>query len=313
MQIFHHVDALPAAARGAVVAIGNFDGVHRGHQAVIGKTRRLAASAGLATAVMAFEPHPRSVFRPDDPPFRLTPFRVRTRLLQEAGIDLHFVLRFDADFALTTADAFVRDILVGALGVRHVVVGADFCYGNRRQGSVDTLRAAARAFGFGVTVLTKVGDEHGGAYASTGVRDCLVQGDMGAAAELLGRPWEIEGRVIHGDKRGRTLGFPTANLPLGEYLRPAFGVYAVECAIDDAPWHGGVANIGVRPMYRASEPLLEAHLFDFDDDLYGRHLRVRLTDRLRGEAAFDGPEALVAQMTRDSEAARASLARTAAD
>ncbi len=313
MQIFHHVDALPAEARGAVVAIGNFDGVHRGHQAVIRTTRRIAAEAGCPAGVMAFEPHPRSVFRPSEQPFRLTPFRVRARLLQEAGVDLHYVLRFDEEFAQTAAEAFVQDILVGAMGVRHVVVGADFCYGHKRRGNAETLRAASGDGGFGVSVLTKVGDEHGGAYASTAVRDRLIEGDMRRAARLLGRPWEIEGRVVHGDKRGRTLGFPTANLPLGDYLRPAFGVYAVQCAIDEAPdpaWLDGVANIGVRPMYAAAEPLLEAHLFDFDGDLYGRHLRVRLTDRLRGEAAFDGPEALIAQMTRDSQAARAALART---
>ena len=313
MQIFHHVDALPAEARGAVVAIGNFDGVHRGHQAVVRTARRVAAEAGLATAVMAFEPHPRSVFRPADPPFRLTPFRVRARLLQEAGVDLHYVLRFDTDFAQTSAEAFVDDILVGALGVRHVVVGADFCYGHQRRGNASTLQAAADVHGFGVSVLTKVGDEHGGAYASTSVRDCLIKGDMRRAARLLGRSWEIEGRVVHGDKRGRALGYPTANLPLGDYLRPAFGVYAVQCAVDDAPdpaWLDGVANVGVRPMYEAAEPLLEAHIFDFDGDLYGRHLRVRLTARLRGEAAFDGPEALVAQMTRDSQAAREALDRT---
>ena len=318
MQIFHHVDALPAEARGAVVAIGNFDGVHRGHQAVIRTTRRIAAEAGRPAAVMAFEPHPRSVFQPSDPPFRLTPFRVRARLLQEAGVDLHYVLRFDTGFSRTSAEAFVDDILVGSMAVRHVVVGADFCYGHKRGGSSATLREAGQVHGFGVSVLTKVGDEHGGAYASTSVRDQLIAGDMRRAARLLGRPWEIEGRVVHGDKRGRTLGYPTANLPLGDYLRPAFGVYAVQCAIDegavdtipDPVWRDGVANIGVRPMYEAAEPLLEAHIFDFDEDLYGRHLRVRLTARLRGEVAFDGPEALVAQMDRDSRAAREALART---
>ena len=312
MQIFHHVDALPAEARGAVVAIGNFDGVHRGHQAVIRTTRRIAAEAGRPAGVMAFEPHPRSVFRPSDPPFRLTPFRVRARLLQEAGVDLHYVLRFDAGFARTAAEAFVHEILVGAMAVRHVVVGADFCYGHQRRGNVATLRAAADELGFGMTVLTKVGDEHGGAYASTSVRDRLIEGDMRRATRLLGRPWEIEGRVAHGDKRGRTLGYPTANLPLGDYLRPAFGVYAVQCALDEVPdpvWRNGVANIGVRPMYEAADPLLEAHIFDFDEDLYGRHLRVRLNVRLRGEAAFEGPEALVAQMDRDSRAAREALSQ----
>jgi riboflavin kinase/FMN adenylyltransferase len=312
MQIFRHTENLPAAVRGAVVAIGNFDGVHRGHQTVVAAARAEARRLGVPLCVLSFEPHPRSLFRPDDPPFRLTPFRIKARLLEALGVDLHVVLHFDRAFAARSAEDFIETILVGALGARHVVVGYDFCFGHRRAGTPETLTAFGRRLGFGVTIVTQASDETGGLYSSSRARELLAEGDTRGAAEILGRPWEIEGRVEHGDKRGRQLGFPTANVELGDFLRPAYGIYAVRCAVDgEGPlaWHDGVANLGIRPMWRTEAPLLEAYLFDFSGDLYHRHLRVQLVEWLRGEEKFDSLEALVAQIDRDCEAARRALAR----
>lgn len=313
MHLVHHLDGLPEALRGSVVAIGNFDGVHLGHQQVIAAAKAKAAGLGAPTAVLSFEPHPRQLFQPDLPPFRLTPFRIRARLIEALGIDLHAVMTFDRAFAAQTAEAFIERILVAGFGARHVVIGFDFCFGKDRQGNAATLSGYGERYGFGVTVVTQASDERGGAYSSTRIREHLAAGRMRDAADLLGRAWEIEGRVQHGDKRGRHLGYPTANVELADYLRPAFGIYAVEAAVDrgDADaltWHGGVANLGIRPMFETPTPLLEVHLFDFADDLYGRHLRVRLIEHLRGEAKFDGVDALVAQMDRDTAAARAVLA-----
>ena len=311
MQIFRHHSELPAVLRGAVVAVGNFDGVHRGHQIVLAEAGAVARSTGKPLAVLSFEPHPRSVFRPDDPPFRLTPFRIKARLLEALGVDLHVVLHFDLEFSRRSADWFVEQVLIDGLGASHVTIGYDFCFGHRRQGDAEALLAYGRGHGFGVTVVTQASDESGGTYSSSGVRALLRDGRPREAAEVLGRPWEVEGRVETGDRRGRDLGYPTANLPLGDYLRPAFGVYAVRAAVDeggDPHWHDGVANLGIRPMYQLREPLMEAHLFDFSGDLYGRHLRVQLVERLRPEMKFDGAEALIVQMDRDSEQARKALA-----
>ncbi|NBC94885.1 MAG: bifunctional riboflavin kinase/FAD synthetase [Deinococcus-Thermus bacterium] len=311
MQLFRHWD-LPAACKGGVVAIGNFDGVHRGHQMVIREAAAVAKELAAPLAVLSFEPHPRSVFRPDDPPFRLTPFRIRARQLEALGIDIHVCLHFDLDFARRSADWFAETVLAEGMGARHVAIGYDFCFGHNRQGNAETLLGYGRRHGFGVTVVTQASDESGGVYSSSRIRQLLGEGKPREAAALLGRPWEIEGRVEHGDKRGRTLDFPTANVMLGDYLRPAYGVYAVRAAVDegrDAPvWRDGVANLGIRPMWQTDEPVLETFLFDFSGDLYGRHLRVQLVEFLRGERHFDGVEALVAQMRQDTEAARAALA-----
>ena len=311
MHVFRHYDDLPAEAQGAAVAIGNFDGVHRGHRLVLAEATAAAEPIGAPLAVLTFEPHPRSFFRPDDPPFRLTPFRIRARLLADMGVAVLVVLPFDEAFSLRPADRFVGDVLVAGLRARHVVVGYDFCFGHKRQGNAETLIAAGRKLGFGVTVVTKATDEVGGTYSSSSIRDLLRQGRPHHAAGLLGRPWEIEGRVLHGDRRGRGLGYPTANIDLDDYLRPAMGVYAVRAALDTgaAPtWHDGVANIGFRPMFATRRPLLEVHLFDFDGDLYGRHMRVQLIDYLRPEARFATLDELVRQMDRDSAQARAALA-----
>ena len=311
MQIFRHHSELPDALRGSVVAVGNFDGVHRGHQIVIADAQAVARSSGAPLAVLSFEPHPRSVFRPDDPPFRLTPFRIKARLLEALGVDLHMVLHFDMEFSRHSADWFVEEVLLAGLGASHVAIGYDFCFGHKRQGNAEALLSYGRRHGFGVTVVTQASDESGGTYSSSAAREHLQEGRIREAAEILGRPWEIEGRVEAGDRRGREFGYPTANLTLGDYLRPAYGVYAVRAAIDegaDLDWRDGVANVGVRPMYAVPEPLMEAHLFDFDGDLYGRHLRVQLVERLRPEMKFDAIDDLIAQMDRDSADARRVLA-----
>ncbi|MBP2228120.1 riboflavin kinase/FMN adenylyltransferase [Azospirillum agricola] len=311
MRLYRHTTDLPAGERGAVVALGNFDGVHRGHQTVIGTAQRLAAELGAPSAVLTFEPHPRSVFRPDDPPFRLTPFRVKARHIEALGVDQLIVCHFDDGLLHKTAEAFVEEVLVAGLGVRHVVCGYDFLFGHRRGGTPAFLLEAGRARGFGTTEVGPVSDPEGGVYSSTRVRDALVAGRVAEATHVLGSPWEIEGRVAHGDKRGRTIGFPTANIELDEYLRPAFGVYAVRAGIDQGPatvWHQGVANLGARPTVGGTVERLEAHLFDMDADLYGQHLRVQLIDFLRPERKFASFDALKEQIRCDAAAARALLA-----
>jgi riboflavin kinase/FMN adenylyltransferase len=295
------------------MAVGNFDGVHLGHRRVIETAGAVARARDKPWSVLTFEPHPREVFRPNDPPFRLTPFRAKSRLIEELGVELLVTLHFDPAFAARSAEAFVRDVLVGGIGVDHVVVGHDFVFGHGRGGDVALLRAMGAELGYGVTVVDPVGRGDSVIYSSTSVRVALDRGDPREAAALLGRPWELEGRVDQGDQRGRTLGFPTANLALGSYLRPALGVYAVRALIeegDGAGWYDGVANLGNRPTVGGADVRLETHLFDFAGDLYGRHLRVALIDRIRPEQRFDGLDALKAQIARDCEQARTILART---
>lgn len=309
MRIFRH-DTVAAAERGAVVAIGNFDGVHLGHQAVIGEAGRIARAGGLPHAVLTFEPHPRRVFRPGDPPFRLTPFRAKARHLEALGVDLLFTLHFDLAFAQRSAADFIESVLVRNLGVRHAVVGYDFVFGHRRGGTPALLQARGAKLGFGVTVVGPIAAPGGAVYSSTRIRELLGTGKPREAAALLGRFWEIEGRVERGDARGRAIGFPTANLMLDDYLRPAAGVYAVRVGIEEdrrTQWHDGVANLGQRPTFGGSDLRLEAHLFDFDRDLYGRHLRIALIEHLRPERKFPGIDALKAQIAADAAQARALL------
>ncbi len=294
--------------------MGNFDGLHRGHAVLLGQTRELALAGRRPTGVLTFEPHPRKVFFPRTEPFRLTPFRVKERELARLGIDLLFVQHFDLAFAAKSAEDFVAEIIVGAIGASHVVVGWDCTFGKARRGTPDMLRAAGLQHGFGVTVLEPVRGEGEMVYSSTHIRELLKAGKPREAAALLGRFWEIDGRVATGDKRGRTIGFPTANLSLDDYLHPAFGVYAVRVSGDgiDDPLSGrsvdGVANIGLRPTVGTLAPRLEAHLFDIDMDLYGRHLRVALVDFIRPEQKFSSLEALKAQIAEDAARARSILA-----
>lgn len=311
MRVFRHYDALPSTLRGGAVALGNFDGLHRGHQALIEETCRKARAAGTSASILTFEPHPRQLFRPKDPPFRLSSLRTKLHLLEEAGLDAAVVLHFDWDLAKMPAERFIDEVVAGGLNPRDVIVGGDFRFGHRRMGDVAMLQARGRDHGFTVKEFPPVRDENGDIISSSRVRDALRAGKPPQASALLGRDWEMEGRIVHGDKRGRELGYPTANLRVSNFLRPAYGVYAVRAGIDygsDTVWLHGVANYGIRPMYEVPEPLLEVFLFDFDEDIYGRHLRVQMVSFLRGEMKFDGIEALIAQMDQDSASARTILA-----
>ncbi len=312
MRLIRHCGELTREHRGCAVALGNFDGVHLGHQAVIRAAGAVARAQNLPFAVMTFEPHPRAFFAPHQEPFRLTPFRVKARLIEAMGVDLCFMQHFDQAFASQTAGEFVEDLLLGCLNVRHVVTGHDYVFGRGRQGTTEFLQAEGAAKGFGVTIVPAALCADGEPYSSTRVRECLLGSKPDHAARLLGHYWEVEGRVEHGDARGRQLGFPTANLRLGEYQRPDTGVYAVRAGIDaggGTRWLNGVANFGRRPTFDKTDELFEVHLLDAKEDLYGRHLRVALIEHLRPERKFDGLDALRAQIAADVAQARACLAR----
>jgi riboflavin kinase/FMN adenylyltransferase len=310
MRLFRHA-SVTGADRGAVLAIGNFDGVHLGHQTVLAEARARARAAGARFAVLTFEPHPRSVFQPGAAPFRLTPFRDKVRLMAGLGVELLIAHRFDLGFARKSAEDFVRELLVEGLGVKHVVVGYDFVFGNRRRGTAALLRDFGAAQGFSVSLVDPVANPSGAVYASTLIREHLTAGRPRDAAALLGRPWEIGGRVRMGDRLGRTIGFPTANLGLADYLRPQAGVYAVRVGLaagGATRWHDGAANLGWRPTVGGKDLRLEAHIFDFAGDLYGKRLRAAFIEHLRPEQRFAGLDALKTQIAEDVRRARAVLA-----
>ncbi len=311
MRIIQDYREVPGDARGAVAALGNFDGVHRGHQSVVAKVRALAQQHGAPSAIVTFEPHPRQFFRPADPPFRLTPFPSKARLLAALGIDLLFALPFDADLARLDAEAFAAQVLAGGLGLRHVVVGRDFLFGRGRSGTVAGLASAGSRLGFETTTIEPVPEPGGSKISSSHIRDQLRDGDPVGAAALLGHWWEVEGAVEQGDQRGRLLGFPTANVALGDSLVPKLGVYAVRAGIEaggTVTWHDAVANIGLRPTFGKDKVALEVHLLGFTGDLYGRPLRVTFNAFVRPEQKFAGLDALKAQIAADSAKATALLA-----
>jgi len=309
LHVFRTWSEVPPALKGGVIALGNFDGLHLGHQAVIGRALALARSKGAAAAVMTFEPHPRMFFKPDQEPFRLSPFRMKARVIAALGADYLYVQTFDKEFSERTPENFVSEILVGGLGLSHIVVGYDYVFGYQRKGNVEVLRVLAAKYGFEVTAVEKLGEGEE-RFSSTAIRNLLREGDPREAARMLGRYWEIEGRVEHGDRRGRLLGFPTANVPYRDYLHPKKGVYAIRAGVDhgaETVWHDGVANFGNRPTFDKTDVLLEAHLFDTNEDLYGKHLRVALVEYIREERKFDGLDALKAQIAADSQTARRML------
>lgn len=307
MRIYRQAKSLEKHHQGAVIAVGNFDGVHQGHRTVIGEAGKIAAANGLPWGVLTFEPHPRAVFQPDGPSFRLTPFRAKADAIADLGVDFMVAQRFDLAFSRQSAADFIGNYLIGGLHARHVVAGYDFKFGHKRQGSCETLLAEGNKLGFDFTVVAAASDDGGGLYSSSRVRELLATGDMRAAATVLGRPFSISGRVAGGDKRGRTIGFPTANIALGRHIHPAFGVYAVRAALPDGRRIDGVANLGLRPTFAGAAPRLEVHLFDFDADIYGMRLDVALIEMIRPEKKFDGLDALKAQIGRDSEQARTIL------
>jgi len=305
MWILHDWQAVPPDARGATVALGNFDGVHLGHHSVIRAAHAARPDAPLA--VLTFEPHPREIFRPDDPPFRLTLSAERADALAALGVDILYELPFNRDFSMMSAEDFVTKVLHQGVGARHLVSGQDFAFGHRRGGDTAFLANRAEALGMGLTLVPPVTDAEG-PLSSTRIRRVLQDGYPERATAELGRPWTIRGEVMHGDKRGRTIGFPTANVPLGRHLEPARGVYAVKARLADGSCHKGVANIGRRPTVNAEpESRLEVNVFDFDGDLYGQDITVSLLAYIRAEVKFSGLDALKAQIAMDAAEARRLL------
>lgn len=306
MELVRGLYNLRARHRGCVATIGNFDGVHRGHQHMITAVRAAAIRVGLPAAVITFEPTPREFFEGDAAPARLTRLREKLEALASYGVDRVLVLRFDRRVQAMGATEFVEQLLVDGLGVRHMVVGHDFHFARRREGNLALLKEAGTRHGFTVEEVGRYMDE-GERVSSSLVRDALGRGDLERARKLLGRPYRMAGRVRRGAQLGRTLGFPTANLALHRKVVPLWGVFAVRVSGAGLADHPAVVSLGTRPTINGTEPLLEVHVFDFDGDLYGRYLDVDFILRLRDERRFETIDALVAQMHRDAAAARAAL------
>ncbi|KPP95434.1 MAG: bifunctional riboflavin kinase/FAD synthetase [Erythrobacter sp.] len=306
MRWLDHRDPIPAPLRGAVIALGNFDGFHRGHQAVAGEAIRWAHAEGRPSIIATFDPHPVRFFKPDAPPFRLTTLEQRQELYLAAGASAMLVFHFDADLAGTSAEDFIRTILIDRLGAHGVVTGGDFTFGRGAKGNVALLHGLGGELGLRARVVEAV--EQDGVVSSSRIREALRNGDPQLAADLLTRPFAIRGIVEHGDKRGRTIGYPTANLAIEGYLRPKYGIYAVTGRIlQTGEVLKGAANIGIRPQFEPPRELLEPHFFDFSGDLYGQEIEVAFHHFLRGEAKFDSLDALIAQMERDCAEARRLL------
>ena len=300
------LEGVPEGIRGAMVAIGNFDGLHRGHQYVLASMRDRARAAGVPALMLTFEPHPRDVFAPAPFMFRLTTEHAKTRIAEALGLDGIIIQPFNRDFSQISADDFVSRFLVSELGVRGVTVGADFHFGHQRNGTPDFLRAAGAAQGFAVEVLDLLdeGDEH---VSSSRIRACLAEGQVAEANALLGYRWFFSGRVAVGDRRGRSLGFPTANTPTPTGFSLAQGIYAVKARLGERLLDG-VASYG-KPMFNNERPPFETFLFDFDEDIYGEELAVALVGHVRGQMVFDGLDGLMDQMKQDARSARDLLAK----
>ncbi len=305
-QVVQGIRPLPESLARPVLAIGNFDGVHRGHQAVIAAARAMGARLGRPTLALTFEPHPRSFFQPSVPLFRLTPAQEKLDALEATGLAGAIVLPFDGALAALSAEAFVAEVLVGTFGIAGAAVGFDFHFGKARSGSPAFLKEQGAQHGFPVEVVEAL-LEADDTISSTAIRRALESGQVGHAAHMLGRHWSLRSVVIHGDKRGRDLGYPTANLALPEEIQLAFGIYAVKLTVDGIP-HDAVASYGRRPTFDNGRALLEVHIFDFSDDLYGREVEVAFHGYLRPELKFSSVDELVRQMDADSRAARAILA-----
>ncbi len=307
IQIIRDWRNLPAALKGAAVAIGAFDGVHRGHQAVIASAAEAAKRLDAPLAVVSFDPHPRRWFQPEAAPFRLMTADQVARALEPLGVDSLYLLPFDGTMATMTTADFARDVLADGLRIRHAAVGFDFTFGKGRTGSPEALARLGADLGFTVSVTQRIDDASGLKLSSSAVREALSAGDLPRAAAILGRPFAIQGEVIHGEKRGRTIGTPTANITMGDYMRPAYGVYATRSRLPDGRVIDGVANLGVRPMFEIEQPLLEVWLLDFNESLYGQTLETELVALLRPEMNFDSLAALKVQIEADAVAARAVL------
>ncbi|KCZ89410.1 riboflavin biosynthesis protein RibF [Hyphomonas johnsonii] len=304
MPVYADFRGLPERARGASIALGNFDGLHSGHRAVIEAARK--AGQGRFS-VATFEPPPRAYFRPNDPPFRIFRPERRNACILAEGAEAVFELPFNGEMAAMTDEVFVRSVLVDGLGVSHVSVGFDFRFGRGRMGHAARLASLGRALGFGVSIVEEV-LEHGSKASSTAIRQALMAGEPEVAAEILGDWWVADGIVEAGEKNGRKFGFPTANVPLNDLIHPRYGVYAVRARIDgESQWRDGVANFGRTPTTGLRDPLLETFIFDFDGDVYGKQLEVQLIAYLRPELKFDDTDAMIAQMHKDAALAKERL------
>ncbi|WP_439526938.1 bifunctional riboflavin kinase/FAD synthetase [Roseovarius mucosus] len=310
MRIIRDYTYVTDADRGASVAIGNFDGVHIGHRSVIELARAAGERIGAPLGILTFEPHPREYFAPDAPPFRLMGREARAHRLQKLGVERLYEIKFNAGLAALSPRAFAENVIRDGLGLKHVVVGSDFCFGKGRAGNAAILQEFGREMGFGVTIATLLEGESG-QVSSTAIRAALSEGAPRAAAAMLGHWHRIDGPVIGGEQRGRTLGYPTANMSIKGLHPPKFGIYAVLLDVLDGPHKGqyhGAASLGVRPMFQGEEANIETFIFDFTGDLYGANLSVGLIEYLRPEATFDSLEAFIAQMDADCLRARSVLA-----
>jgi riboflavin kinase / FMN adenylyltransferase len=312
MKLLNHHEPVDPALRGSVVAIGNFDGLHRGHQSLLAMAKKLAQERGVALGILTFEPHPRSFFKPHEPVFRLTPPALKARFSERCGVDFIYAVKFDADLANTSPEDFVQNHLVKALEVSHVVTGYDFHFGKGRKGNPDVLKTVGAQNNFGVTVVDQVTDDDGHApFSSSSIRSALRRGHVKAAAYELGYNWTVMGEVVHGDKRGRTIGFPTANIILEPGAEPFRGIYAVDvrdaAAPETTPPWMGAAYFGDRPTFNTKRTFLEVYLLDQDIGLYGRTLMVSFVDVVRGDKTFKGVDELVAQMKIDCDDVRKIL------
>jgi riboflavin kinase/FMN adenylyltransferase len=308
VRVIHGWKNLPAGDRGASVAMGAFDGVHRGHQKVIALAAEAARQAGVPVGVITFDPHPRAYFRPDEPAFRLMKPDQQARALESLGVDILYVLPWDPELAGMSDREFATQVLAGGLGARHVAVGFDNSFGKGRSGTPDTMRQYGADLGFGVSVAEEVTDRDGEKFSSTSIRDALRDGHPEEAARILGRPFAIEGLVVRGRQLGRQLGYPTANVALADYVIPKFGVYATRTRLPDGRKLPGVANIGVNPTVDGTiDPRLEVWLFDFDEDIYDQVIETDLVAFLRPEAKFAGLDEMTTQVLKDAAEARRLL------
>ncbi|MAQ71385.1 MAG: bifunctional riboflavin kinase/FMN adenylyltransferase [Alphaproteobacteria bacterium] len=306
MTIFYSPSQdFPDKLKGSIIAIGNFDGIHKGHCALFEKAKEIANAKNCSAGVLTFEPHPRSVFQAPSEPFRITPINVKRSRIEHEGMAFLYELDFTRKTAQSSAKDFISNVLKGALGTSHVVIGYDFHFGKGREGNVDTLKEA----GIEVSTISPVQNKNGQKYSASTIRSYLRRGMIDEANDMLGWEWHIQGEVIHGDKRGRELGYPTANILLDDTLHPSFGIYATLVQIEgDDKWLPAATNIGIRPMFETPEALVEAHLLDFEGDLYGKTLKVKPVQKIRDEARFDSLDDLVKQMDLDCRKARKLLA-----
>ena len=308
MRIVQYTSQIRSEDRGSVAAVGNFDGVHLGHQKVIQEASRIANGLKAPLSVLTFEPHPRMLFQTDGTPFRLTTRGSKSDVLAEIGVELLIELPFDNAFSQLSAEDFVKKVLAEALGLKHVICGYDFVFGHRRRGTPEILEHLCGDAGIGVSRMPAFSETDGAVYSSTRVRQCLTEGDPRGAAELLGRPWSFSSTVEAGDKRGRTIGFPTCNLRVVDLVQPAYGVYAVLVQLQNqTDWLPGVANFGRRPTVNDRGALFEVNLFDLDKDLYGQQLAIRVIDFIRPEMKFSGIDDLKTQISLDAMRAKELL------